>query len=143
MRLAELLRDYRIVDLSVTLADDMPCVWPGHQPFEHKIHNWYATVDEPDRQPLRSQGPYYTAFTLLDEHAGTHFDAPPHFVPPPGSRLPRESELGREYGDRVPLEDLQGPAVVVDVRRLGDGAQPGVSPRVTAEFLAAWERRHG
>ena len=26
-------------------------------------------------------------FKILDEHPGTHFDAPTHFVPPPGFKI--------------------------------------------------------
>jgi kynurenine formamidase len=140
--LAEILADYRIVDLTVTLEEHVPCAWPGHQPFEHKVHNWYAELaDGP--QPLRSLGPYYTCTTTIDEHSGTHFDSPTHFVPPPDSGLPHANELGAQYGDRVTLDRLQGPAVVVDLRALADTGAPGESPRITPEVLAEWEDRNG
>ena len=84
--LAQALLQYRIVDLSLTLDDRLPGVWPGHMPFEHKVHNWYA-VSVSGGQRLRSTAPYYTCWMTLDEHVGTHFDAPAHFIPPPDSGL--------------------------------------------------------
>jgi kynurenine formamidase len=142
LELANVLQDYQIVDLSVTLDDTMPCTWPGHMYFEHKIHNWYAPIEGPG-QPLRSAGAYYTCWMTLDEHSGTHFDAPTHFVPPPDSGLEHASDLGSIYGDKVPLEALQGPATVADVRELNRDGQNGISPLITPDFLAAWEQRHG
>jgi len=129
------------VDLSNLLSEDMPA-WPGHMLFTHKVHNWYERVDAPG-QPLRSTAAYYTCFYTIDEHCGTHFDAPPHFVPPPGSGLPHAGEIGAQTGDRILLERLRGPAVVVDVRSLNAGATDGVSPRITPAFLKAWEAEHG
>lgn len=139
--LVEALAGYELVDLSVLLGEDMPG-WPGHMPFTHKIHNWYEPVAGPG-QPLRSSGPYFTCWYMIDEHCGTHFDAPPHFVPPPDSGLPHAGELGAVTGDRVPLDRLQGPAVVIDVRALNEGAHAGESPRVTPDMIDDWERRHG
>jgi kynurenine formamidase len=139
--LREALSLYRMVDLSVVLSEDMPS-WPGHMPYTHKVHNWYERVSTPG-QALRSTAAYYTCWMTIDEHCGTHFDAPPHFVPPPDSGLLNAGELGAVYGHQVGLEQLQGPAVVVDVRELNDGARDGVSPRITPAFLANWERRHG
>lgn len=140
--IVSVLQGYRIVDLSVTLDETMPCVWPGHMPFEHKVHNWYVASDGPG-QLLRSAGPYFTCWMTLDEHCGTHFDAPTHFVPPPESGLAHAGDLGAIYGDLVPLDTLQGPATVVDVRALVASPQNGVSPLITPGFLATWERRHG
>jgi len=140
--LAEVLRGYRIVDLSLTLDDRLPCVWPGHMPFEHKVHNWY-TVVVGGGQRLRSTAPYYTCWMTLDEHVGTHFDAPTHFIPPPDSGLEHANEFGDMYGDRVPLELLQGPATVIDVRALREDPEDGVSPLITPEFLESWEDEKG
>jgi len=140
--LADALQNYRIVDLSITLDDRLPCVWPGHMPFEHKVHNWY-TVSATGGQRLRSTAPYYTCWMTLDEHVGTHFDAPTHFIPPPDSGLEHANEFGAMYGDKVPLELMQGPATVIDVRSLREGSENGVSPLITPEFLDAWQRANG
>ena len=114
--------------------------FPGHQPFEHKVHNWYAPVEGPQR--VRSSGAYFDCWMLVDEHAGTHFDAPPHFIPPLGSGLPHASPLGALTGEHVPLDQLQGPAAVIDCRQLPP-AEAGVSPRLTPAGVEAWEERHG
>lgn len=135
------LERFDVVDLSNVLGEEMPA-WPGHVLFTHKVHNWYERVAGPG-QPLKSTAPYYTCWYTIDEHCGTHFDAPPHFVPPPGSGLAHAGDLGAETGDRISLGRLRGPAVVVDVRGLNDGAENGVSPRITPELLEAWEADHG
>jgi kynurenine formamidase len=139
--LADIVAGYRLVDLSVLLSEEMP-TWPGHMIFSHKIHNWFAPVAGPG-QPLRSTAGYCTWWYTIDEHCGTHFDAPAHFVPPPDSRLPQAMPAGELTGDKVPLDGLCGPAAVVDVRELNERAQNGVSPRITSELLQAWEARHG
>jgi kynurenine formamidase len=87
--------------------------------------------------------PYQTNFLVIDEHCGTHFDAPTHFVPPEGSGLPLAGPLGAETSDRVPPEDLMGPAVVMDMRFLAEDGKPGVSPFITDEHVRAWEGEHG
>lgn len=136
------LQGCRVVDLSVTLDDALPCAWPGHVSFQHKVHNWYESVEQ-GPQRIRSRSAYYTCWITVDEHAGTHFDAPPHFIPPPQSGLPHANEWGAQHGDKVPLDELQGPAVVVDVRPLLSQGQPGTSPLIEPAFLAGWEERFG
>jgi kynurenine formamidase len=140
--LAQALAGCRVVDLSLTLDDRLPCVWPGHMPFEHKVHNWY-TMDVGGGQRLRSTAPYYTCWMTLDEHVGTHFDAPTHFIPPPDSGLEHANEFGAVYGDKVPLELLQGPATVIDVRPLRENGEDGASPLITREFLERWQEENG
>jgi kynurenine formamidase len=132
----------RVVDLSVTLSEVLPGTWPGHMTFAHHNWNWFAEVEGPTGH-TRSIGPYQTNFLVIDEHCGTHFDAPTHFVPPEGSGLPLAGTLGAETGDRVPPDDLMGPAVVVDVRSLSEEGKPGVSPFITDEHILAWEEEHG
>jgi isatin hydrolase len=125
----------QVIDLSVPLAEDLPCYWPTHLPFQHKLWNWFGT---------RADGPYTTAWLAIDEHTGTHFDAPHHFVPPPDSGLPDAGPLGAVTAERVPLDQLIGPAAVIDVSALTDRADtPGVSPRVGVTDVTAWEDRHG
>lgn len=138
--IAALLASYELVDLSVPYAEELPTM-PGHPRFEHKVQSWYAPVDGPQR--IASLGPYFDNWMLLDEHSGTHFDAPAHFVPPPGSGLPHAAlGIGATYADDVPLAQLQGPAAVIDCRSLLTD-ELGTSPRVTADFVRAWEAEHG
>ena len=41
---------------------------------------------------------------LLSEHTGTHMDAPAHF------------SKGGKYMHEIPMENLMGPAVVIDIK---------------------------
>jgi kynurenine formamidase len=74
-------------------------------------------------------GFYYSAFQYCAaEHGGTHLDAPVHFAE---GKLPLE---------QIPLEQLIGDAVVVDV-----SAQAATNPDylVTTDDFQAWERANG
>lgn len=138
-----MLEHSRIVDLSVTVAADLPSAWPFHMPFSTKVWNYYADLDERQGR-ITSYAPYQTRYWIIDEHTGTHFDAPPHFIPPSDSGLPWAGDLGNQTGDRVPLEDLCGPAVCLDMSFLAEGEQAGgISPWITVEHIAAWEQEHG
>jgi kynurenine formamidase len=74
-------------------------------------------------------GYFYAAYAFsTPEHGGTHLDAPIHFA-----------ENGMTT-DRVPLEQLVAPAVVIDA-----SAKAAADPvyRLTREDVLAFERRHG
>lgn len=141
--LAEVILGSEVIDLSVTLAEHLPPHWPTHMPFQRKIYNWYA--NRPDQiQPIHGfRGPYHTAWLTLDEHCGTHFDAAPHFIPPPNSGLPHASELGLETGDKVALPRLMGPAAVIDATELTGTSEGGVSPEITPDLITRWEGEYG
>src|SRR5687767_8653752 len=113
--LAAVVAGYEVVDLTVPLAENLPSHWPTHMPFQRKIYNWYAP--QPDQiQPLHGfRGPYYTAFLTLDEHCGTHVDAPCHMIPPPDSGLPQAGPSGDITLDKVDISRFMGPAAVIDV----------------------------
>jgi hypothetical protein len=32
-------RGSRVVDLTVTLSEELPCAWPTHMPFQRKLYN--------------------------------------------------------------------------------------------------------
>ncbi len=66
----------KIVDLSVTLSEHLPATWPEHMPFAHKNWSWFEEGELPTGACSCSLGPYVTHFFILDEHAGTHVDAP-------------------------------------------------------------------
>lgn len=122
-----------IIDLSVLLSREMPCTWPGHVPYAHQNWNWYTGA----------RGPYSTHFIMIDEHCGTHMDAPTHFIPPPDSGLPWSGPLGAKSTEHVELDRLTGPAVVVDVRHLSGAGKPGQSPFIEPADLLAHENSHG
>lgn len=75
-------------------------------------------------------GGYFYAANAFSapEHGGTHLDAPIHF------------HEGGATADRIPLERLVAPAVVLDV-----SAQAAADPdyRLTAADVEAFEREHG
>ncbi|HXM37930.1 MAG TPA: cyclase family protein [Gemmatimonadales bacterium] len=106
------------VDLTYPF-DSMTIYWPTAQPFR-------LTVVSAQRTPA---GYYYAANNLsAAEHGGTHLDAPIHFAE------------GRHTTDVIPLTQLIGPAVVIDVKRQADSS---ADYRVTAGDVAAWEAAHG
>jgi kynurenine formamidase len=78
----------------------------------------------------RTPGGYFYAANALcaPEHGGTHLDAPIHFA------------AGRRTTDQVPLEQLMGEAVVIDVAR---SARADRDYRLTREDVLGFERRHG
>jgi isatin hydrolase len=115
----------RLVDLSVRIAPDLPAVWPGNPDVRlEALHDY----DGPER--------VFNRLLTADEHVGTHWDAPAHFLPDFAGR-------GLFATDEVPLERLVAPAAVLDATELRDGAEPGRSPRVTAAHVLAHERAHG
>jgi kynurenine formamidase len=72
-------------------------------------------------------GFFYSSYRFASaEHGGTHLDAPIHFAE------------GRRTADEIPLSDLIGPAVVVDV---SDRAHPDYL--VSVADLEDWEAEHG
>ncbi len=142
--LVEAVQGSELVDLTVTLAEHLPAAWPTHLPFQRKVYNWYETRHEGQIQPVNGlRGPYQTAWLALDEHCGTHFDAPTHFIPPPGSGLPHASELGLQTGDTIDLGRLIGPAAVIDATELTGQGEGGLSPEIGPALIERWEGEHG
>lgn len=141
--MAELPWNHKLIDLSVTVSDTLPATWPGHMPFSAKVWNYYSDLQE-EQGFVKSEAPYQTRFWIIDEHCGTHFDAPTHFVPPPASGLPFAGELGRQTGEHVPLQELMGDGVCMDVSDLcTESVAPGESPWITVEHVRNWEAEHG
>jgi isatin hydrolase len=133
----------KIVDLSVTYSEQLPSTWPEHMPFAHKNWSWFEEDELPTGACSCSLGPYVTHFIILDEHAGTHVDAPSHYIPPPGSELPDAGPLGKASAEKLDLSKLIGRAAVIDLRDLDGKAEPGASPAITVAHLEAWEQEHG
>ena len=76
----EVAEGSRWIDLTLLLAEDLP-TWPAHMYFQRKVWNWFNAPWN-SAFSWRHESAYYTAWWTIDEHAGTHFDAPAHFVPP-------------------------------------------------------------
>ena len=85
--------DYRVVDLTHTF-DESTLYWPTDQPFQHERTAWGRTEG----------GYWYSSFTYGgSEHGGTHLDAPIHFAE------------GKRAAAEIPVDELIGPAVVIDI----------------------------
>ena len=94
-------RSVRVVDLTHTLSPNFPAIVLQTElgqaaPFR---------VEEISRYDERGSGWYWNNFTC-SEHTGTHFDAPVHWIS--GRYLPNNAT------DSIPVEDMMGPACVVD-----------------------------
>ena len=134
----------KIVDLTLLLSEDLPCAWPAHMPFKRTNWNWFKRVDSEAGCVLRNKyGAYHTGWMVIDEHTGTHFDAPSHYVPLPDSGLPHACESGRITGDKVDISKMLGDAVVVDISHLRDKGGMGTSPLFTKADMIAWEKENG
>ena len=109
----------RLIDLTHPL-NARTLYWPT-SPTSFKLER-LAFGDTPG-------GWFYAANAFsAPEHGGTHLDAPIHFG------------AGKQTADRVPLERLVAPAVVIDV-----AAKAAADPdyRLTPGDVLAFERRYG
>ena len=109
----------RIVDLTHSL-NEKTLYWPT-SPSTFKL----------DRLSYgRTDGGWFYAANAFSapEHGGTHLDAPIHFAE------------GKNTSDRIPLDQLIGPAVVIDISRK---AAANSDYRLTSDDVLAFERRHG
>ena len=157
--IAKIVGSGEVVDLTVTISEDYPAHWPYHPPFKRWIMNWFKKQPGPyssnPRQAVGGPGdtihedlvqsvaPYYSQQYVIDDHTGTQIDYPAHFIPPPGSGMPFESEMGWMTGDKYPLENQMGPAVVIDVRSILDKAPNAKSPLITVDMIKADEAKNG
>jgi kynurenine formamidase len=139
--LQRLFADHEVVDLTLPIAENLPCTWPGHMPFRATVWTWFTDRDE-GPQPVRARmgGSYQTRWLVLDEHVGTHLDAPRHVVPPPDSGLPHAGDAGGIGVADLPVLAACGPAAVVPAT---GSAAPGRSPAIEPDHIVEWERRHG
>ncbi|HEY8185231.1 MAG TPA: cyclase family protein [Pyrinomonadaceae bacterium] len=108
----------RIVDLSYAF-DSSTVYWPTAETFQL----------EKDFEGTTEQGYYYSAYRYsAAEHGGTHIDAPVHFA------------KGRKSVDEIPVEQLIGPGIVVDVTRQ---CEQNSDYLITESDFENWERRNG
>ncbi len=148
-----------LVDLTVTISENYPAHWPYHPPFRRWIMNYFKKLPGPySNNPRSGVGgpgdtvhenlvqsvfPYLSQQYVIDEHTGTQVDFPAHFIPPPGSDMPFASDMGWMTGDKYPLKNQMGPAVVIDVRSIRDQAENAKSPLITVDMIKADEAKHG
>ncbi|HNU06930.1 MAG TPA: cyclase family protein [Pyrinomonadaceae bacterium] len=102
--------------------------------YDFSAETIYWTTDDGFRKETVAegktpQGYYYSSYKIsTPEHGGTHLDAPIHFA-----------ENGRP-ADRVPLTDLIGPAVKIDI---SVKASADRDYAMTVNDVAAWEKKNG
>jgi kynurenine formamidase len=108
----------RIVDLSYPF-DSSSVYWPTAEPFKL----------ETDFEGETEKGYYYSAYRYrAAEHGGTHLDAPVHFA------------KGRRSIDEIPLDQLMGSGILIDVTRQ---CAANRDYQVSVADFENWERRYG
>ena len=122
----------QIIDLSLLVATDLPCSWPGAGP-NFQINHY---------KRIGPQSPYNSDILTLDENVGTQFDAPTHSVAPPDSKKPNAGPFGLISGDKVPAWQFVGEACVIDVRKLLGSEAIGKSPLIFSKHVKAWEKEN-
>jgi kynurenine formamidase len=115
---APVLPSDRLVDLSYPF-DATSVYWPTAEPFKL----------DTDFEGVTDKGYFYSAYRYsAAEHGGTHLDAPVHFA------------KGHHTVDEIPLEQLMGNGIVIDVTsQCASNADYLVS---VADFQN-WERKNG
>lgn len=105
----------RVIDLTHPLSADFP-VYPGYAPFSAMVTSTIDGIGSLSRQ------------VSMEEHVGTHVDAPAHFIP---------------EGDDVssiPPERLIAPLVVIDIAAR---ARQDDDATVQVDDVLAWEADYG
>lgn len=106
------------IDLTHELSPDA-VFWPTAERFQMRT----------DFEGFTDRGYYYSAYTFTTaEHGGTHIDAPIHFA------------QGKHHVNEIPLEQLIGAAVVVDV---SGKVQGNCDYLISVADIQAWEKTHG
>ena len=117
----------RLVDLTHALTPEFPVmVLPPEfgqcRPFR---------MEEVSRYDERGPAWYWNDISM-SEHAGTHFDAPAHWIS--GRQLPANTV------DALPLERLVAPCAVLDFSAKAAADRDFL---LTQSHIEAWEARHG
>jgi len=108
----------RVVDLTYAFGADT-VYWPTAEQFKL----------ETDFEGMTDKGYFYSAYRYsAAEHGGTHLDSPVHFA------------KGHYTIDQIPLEQLMGAAIVIDVT-----AQCAKNPDylVSVADIESWEKVNG
>src|SRR5688572_28228019 len=110
--------DGRLIDLTHSFSTEA-IYWPTAKPFTLEKVSDGVTPD----------GYYYAANNFsAAEHGGTHLDSPIHFA------------AGKYTSDQIPLEQLIGPATVIDVSA---AAASNPDYQIQVSDIEAWEMANG
>lgn len=116
--IAHELSEYKWIDLSYDFSDQT-LYWPTANGF--KLDTAFEGVTP--------AGFYYSAYNYCAaEHGGTHLDAPVHF------------SKGKWSTDQIPLENLTGEAIVIDV---SEKALKDADYQITSSDIEEWEKTNG
>jgi len=108
----------RLIDLTYPFSSQT-IYWPTAEGFQLKT----------DAEGMTEKGYYYSAYSYAaSEHGGTHLDAPAHFA------------KGMPTVDKIPLERLVAPGVLLDVQKQAAGNR---DYQITAQDLIDWEKQNG
>lgn len=133
-----------VVDLTLLLAEELPCTWPGHMPYQQKTFSYFEAGGTDEAHLVSPCGDYQTRWLLVDEHTGTHIDAPAHFIPRTSTGLPDAGAAGSVTVEQIPLSQTMGPAVVIDVTDLTElPVAAGESPLIEKHRITAFEAKNG
>lgn len=114
--LAQVLANGKWIDLSHNFSSET-IYWPNN-PIGFKLDTQFNGITP--------AGFYYSSNAFFSpEHGGTHLDAPVHFA------------KGKWSSDEIPLENLMGDAVVIDVSA---NTKNNPNYQITVADIAAWEK---
>ena len=105
----------RVVDLTYTLTHDFPTYFGEQQFFDEDVFTY-------------AENSFNLKMLRVNEHTGTHIDAPLHFTD------------GGTSIDEVAVESLVCPLAIVDIREKAD-ADPDA--QITPDDLKTWIAEHG
>ncbi|MGD9853148.1 MAG: cyclase family protein [Nitrospirales bacterium] len=108
----------QVVDMTYPF-DEQTIYWPHNKPFQWEKSSW---------GPNENGYWYASANFSASEHGGTHLDAPIHFA-----------QDGLSV-DQIPLSDLMGEAIVLDIRDKVT-SKPDYTLQLTD--IVDWESQHG
>ena len=119
------------VDLSLLVSRRYPCNYPN------------PALPSLVVAPLLRRGgePFATEAILIDEHTGTHFDAPNHFIPPLSSALPFATVFGDVPSEQIPIAQFVAEACVIDVTSYPDREVSGEN-LIPRQAVLDWEATH-
>jgi len=116
--LTALLQNAQWIDLTYSF-DENSVYWPTNTPFKHDTV--FCGIND--------KGYFYSSFKFsAEEHGGTHFDAPIHF------------SANKNTIEKVPLLQLKGPGVVVNV---AEKALKNRDYLISVEDFLDWEKKYG
>ena len=105
----------QVIDLTHRLSPGFP-VYPGYTPFSATVTSTIDGIGSLSRQ------------VTMEEHVGTHVDAPAHFI------------TGSDDVSAIPPERLVAPLAILDISvRVKDDDDATVS----VDDVLAWEEEHG